>query len=37
MPIPLRDDFNAAKLRALAKKTKDGAASVPPGGVGGDL
>ena len=25
MPIPLRPDFDAAQLRALAKKTKDGA------------
>jgi transposase len=24
MPIPLRGDFSAAKLRALAKKAKDG-------------
>jgi hypothetical protein len=24
VPIPLRGDFNAAQLRGLAKKTKDG-------------
>ena len=24
MPIPLRDDFDAAKLRAMAKRSKDG-------------
>ena len=24
MPIPLRSDFDAAQLRALAKKTRDG-------------
>lgn len=24
MPIPLRDDFDAAKLRAIARKSKDG-------------
>ncbi|MBM1172322.1 hypothetical protein [Microvirga arabica] len=24
MPIPLRSDFNASELRALARKTKDG-------------
>ena len=24
IPIPLRGDFNAAQLRGLAKKTKDG-------------
>ncbi|MFD2226607.1 IS630 family transposase, partial [Microvirga arabica] len=24
MPIPLRSDFDASQLRALARKTKDG-------------
>ncbi len=34
MPIPLRGDFDAARLRAIAKGAKDAAQSAPSSGPG---
>jgi hypothetical protein len=35
MPVPLRVDFDAVVVRALAKKSKDAGAAIA--GCGGDL
>ena len=37
MPIPLRTDFDAAALRAIARQTKDVPQARRLSGAGGDL